>query len=83
MTSDGKHPSAAFWATVMVVVALVGYPLGYGPFAGLHNRDALPRWVDEPMGIVYWPVDWLYLNGPKPIAAAILWWSNFWSGWDK
>ena len=31
MTTDRKHPSAAFWITVALVVVLVGYPLSFGP----------------------------------------------------
>jgi hypothetical protein len=31
MTSSRKKPGVEFWATVVVVTALVGYPLGFGP----------------------------------------------------
>jgi|GEM_PF-5871742 len=31
MSSDHKKPGMAFWATVGLVVALVGYPLSFGP----------------------------------------------------
>jgi hypothetical protein len=78
--TDRKKPGVAFWATVAVVVVLVGYPLGYGPIAGLHNRELLPRWLDDATQFVYWPINyWLYLHGPKPVADAILWWANFWT----
>jgi hypothetical protein len=67
MTSR-KPPSAAFWATVVVVVALVAYPLSWGiwlrcmPVAVLNeNGAALVAWgfysplyalLDEPL---MWP----------------------------
>jgi hypothetical protein len=42
MTSHRK-PGVAFWATVVLVVALVGYPLSFGPACVLismrHFRD--------------------------------------------
>jgi hypothetical protein len=31
MTSDRKKPGVAFWATVVLVAVLVGYPLSFGP----------------------------------------------------
>jgi len=31
MTTDRKKPGVAFWATVGLVVVLVGYPLSFGP----------------------------------------------------
>ena len=34
MTGDRKHPSAAFWITVAMVVALVGYPLSWAHAIG-------------------------------------------------
>ena len=29
--TDRKKPGVAFWATVVVVVVLVAYPLSFGP----------------------------------------------------
>jgi hypothetical protein len=31
MPDDRKQPGVAFWATVALVVVLVGYPLSFGP----------------------------------------------------
>ena len=31
MCKPKKKPGVAFWATVVVVVALVGYPASFGP----------------------------------------------------
>jgi hypothetical protein len=30
--TDRKKPGVAFWATVAVVVVLIGYPLSFGPW---------------------------------------------------
>ena len=38
MSEDRKKPGVAFWATVVVVVALVGYPLSFGPACWITSR---------------------------------------------
>jgi hypothetical protein len=43
--TDRKKPGVAFWATVVVVVALVGYPLSFGPFLWASYSFDLPPTV--------------------------------------
>ncbi len=43
MTTDHKHPTAAFWLTVALVVVLVGYPLSFGPACWISS------YVDDPV----------------------------------
>jgi len=38
MTPDRKKPGVAFWTTVVAVVALVAYPLGFGPACWISSR---------------------------------------------
>jgi hypothetical protein len=38
MTADGKKPGVSFWATVVVVVLLVAYPLSFGPACWIASR---------------------------------------------
>jgi hypothetical protein len=38
-----KKPGVAFWATVVVVVVLVAYPLSFGPACWITSR--LNRWM--------------------------------------
>ncbi len=60
MTSR-KYPSAAFWATVVVVVVLVAYPLSFGPALWLADRfEKRPR----PFAVVYWPIGRMIARGP-------------------
>jgi hypothetical protein len=42
MSSDRKQPGLAFGATVVVVVALVAYPLSFGPACWLVDRGYMP-----------------------------------------
>jgi len=40
--TDHKHPTAAFWITVALVVVLVGYPLSFGAACWLTRaRDGI------------------------------------------
>ena len=42
MTDDQKkQPGVAFWATVVVVVVLVAYPLSFGPACWWMSRSVL------------------------------------------
>jgi hypothetical protein len=74
MTSDRKKPGVAFWATVVVVVALVVYPLSFGPACwGLDRR------IGDPCAIaaVYRPVLWLWVvSGPQWVGESISWYAN-------
>ena len=46
MTTSRKHPSAAFWTTVAVVVALVAYPLSCPLALMIYMRHPTPRLLD-------------------------------------
>ncbi len=82
MTSR-KKPGVAFWATVVVVVVFVAYPLSAGPVSWI------ARWlVDGGMisfGQAEWflehayaPAQWLVMNGPAPLLKAVEWYMKLW-----
>ena len=52
MTDSKKH-GWAFWATVGLVVVLVGYPLSFGPACWLVSWEILPDWG---IGAIYRPL---------------------------
>jgi hypothetical protein len=56
--TDRKKPGVALWATVMVVVALVGYPLSYGPARWLIQRlpTPTPEWATDAFSWFYCPL---------------------------
>ena len=71
MTLDRKRPSAAFWATVVVVVALVGYPLSFGPMLWLCFKLDQPDWLGHLIQFAPDPILWIGENGPEPMASWI------------
>src|SRR5215510_8950693 len=40
MMTEGKKPSLAFWATIVLIVVLVAYPLSFGPWCWIASRTA-------------------------------------------
>jgi hypothetical protein len=74
MTSDRKKPGVAFWATVALVVVLVGYPLSFGPACWIAGR------TDGRRGLVqvirFYPhITSAAFQGPKPVANSLKWWA--------
>ena len=78
MTSR-KKPGVAFWATVALVVVLVGYPLSIGPAAYMAYRGWLAEgWRFRAYQSIYAPLIWLFEHGPAPIHDTIEWYVSFW-----
>jgi hypothetical protein len=71
--SDGrKKPSVAFWASVAVVVVLIGYPLSIGPAVWLTGRKYAK---ESTVTSFYWPVLWSAGQTP-PLENALVWWGS-------
>jgi hypothetical protein len=67
-----KQPGTAFWATVAVALALVAYPLSFGPAVWLTARRYFrPSTVQS----VYWPVLWPAAHVPA-LEKAVVWWGS-------
>ena len=73
----------AFWATVGLVVVLVGYPLSFGPACWWYS-SADPE-VYEIAGsdsalhyapLIYSPIGWVAEFGPDPLGDAIFWYAQ-------
>lgn len=79
MTSRRK-PGVSFWATAVVVVVVVVYPLSYGPVCWLAFHGLLPEWSVGAFNVFYGPIVWLYFYGPTPIIEAIRWYTDIWRG---
>ena len=63
MTSDRKKPGVAFWATVVVVVILVGYPLSIGPACWVTSRSDAGG---DAVSLVYQPIFRFWWRGKMP-----------------
>ena len=57
--TDRKKPGVAFWATVVVVVA-VAYPLSAFPMLWL--REYLPNPAQDAVRWIYTPLHWFVAN---------------------
>ena len=82
MTAERKRPGVAYWATVVVVVvALLIYPLSQGPAGWLLMRN-LNQTTMEWYLCFYSPLlnveAWLDTNAPKCVGAAISWYLGLW-----
>jgi hypothetical protein len=64
MTSARNKPGVAFWATVVVTVALIGYPVSFGPACWVCDRGRISKQV---MAWIYKPFIVATFNGPESI----------------
>jgi hypothetical protein len=72
MISSGKKPGVAFWATVVVVVVLIAYPLSIGPACWISSRANLGTY--EVMD-VYSPLLTLAMStDSKTVVNRVIWW---------
>jgi hypothetical protein len=72
-----------FWATVVVVVALVGYPLSAGPVSWLAAHEAIPNWSNATLLRLYAPLSWVTQDFPQSsawYARLWFWYIDLWSG---
>jgi hypothetical protein len=81
MMTDRKKPGVAFWATVVLVVAVVLYPLAWGPWTYCvlrwGNYESDKQWTA--FGL-FTPLDRLFRVLPEPIADT---YQEYWTWWHK
>jgi hypothetical protein len=75
--TDRKKPGVAFWASVVVVVVLVLYPLSFGPACALVSNEVLPESI---LTTVYAPCLYLAIEGPYSTQQAIWVWAGICDG---
>jgi hypothetical protein len=54
--TDRKKPGEAFWATVILIGVLLGYPLSFGPAEYVAWRFGDPEWLTGIKDRVYLPL---------------------------
>jgi hypothetical protein len=59
--TERKKPGVAFWATVVLVLMLVGYPVSFGPACWLVADVEVdgPTEIDDAIFVAYYPILWL------------------------
>jgi hypothetical protein len=77
--TDRKKPGAVFWATVLVVVVLVAYPLSFGPAFGVMSRKECPSWLRRSIIVAYRPCFEIADYGHGPVRDALAWYAELWS----
>jgi len=71
MANDQKtKPGVAIWATVVVVVLLVAYPVSFGPACWITSRADGNRLIPK----IYWPVAWIGTH--STLSGAIVWYAQ-------
>jgi hypothetical protein len=80
MTSDRKKTGVTFWATVVVVVGLVAYPLSVGPVEWMRSHGWLNHGAEDALHWFYSPLAWLEVDGPEWIGRTMFWYEQFWTG---
>jgi hypothetical protein len=70
--TDRKKPGVAFWATVVVVVSLIGYPLSLGPAVWLTARG---YFRDSAVQSFYMPVLWSAAQA-ESLESVVTWWGS-------
>ena len=63
--TDRKKPSVAFWATVSMVVLLVGYALSLGSLCWIERRVHIPEPLDLGLHYVYRPIIWARIKSHR------------------
>jgi hypothetical protein len=81
MSEQTKKSGVAFWATVVVVMALVAlvaaYPLLIGPVCWLADRDMLPEIANKPIDTFYSPLMWL-MGSSETARTIFRWYIGLW-----
>jgi hypothetical protein len=62
VTLSRKKPGVAFWATVVVVVLLVAYPLSFGPACWMYGRGVVTL---RAITTLYSPMFRFMRSGPR------------------
>ena len=66
-----RKPTAGFWMTV-AVVALLSYPLSFGPACWFGERNGIGT---STIATVYQPILWLASSNTGLVARAVLWYA--------
>jgi hypothetical protein len=72
-----KKPGVAFWATVVVVVALVAYPLSFGPVCWILTHERVSPSTRNSIEALYAPLFRILTGGPNWLRIPLDWYVSF------
>jgi hypothetical protein len=78
MLPNRKKPGAAFWVTVVVVVALIGYPFLLGPAVWLQISGNWPEsliWADHIFDPARWAIEKSLVPVQRVCQNYLTWWA--------
>src|SRR5258708_18725791 len=78
MRHDDKQPGGVHWATVALVLALVAYPLSFGPAVWIHKQTGRSERLGDLMIKAWEPLDWVCRRSPKVVVDATHDYLNWW-----
>jgi hypothetical protein len=82
--TDHKKPGMAFWATVAMVVVLIGYPLSFGPACWWFTKPLevpIASYVTvRQTPVIYQPIGWLAQFVPDSFGRVINWYATVGAG---
>jgi hypothetical protein len=79
--TNRKKPGVAFWATVVVVVVLVAYPLSFGPARAMYVHRLMPEWTYRPMRFFHLPILWALPRMPDEMREPYMAYIDNWVFW--
>jgi hypothetical protein len=68
MNDDRKKPGAALWCSVALIVALIAYPLSFGPACWATSRLRVGA---DTVSLIYQPITWAVFRS-QVIAAMLI-----------
>src|SRR4029077_8414245 len=79
MDEPQKRIGAGFLATVVILIAILAYPMSIGPVCWWFAEEPALWLGGTPFPKVapyaYWPIGWLAEHGPRPVHDAIFWYA--------
>jgi hypothetical protein len=70
-----RKPTIGF-VIMVAAVALLVYLLSFGPAMWLVDRRVLPAWSKSAVSVVYYPVFWTSMVGPRPVRELVRWYAE-------
>jgi nitrate reductase NapE component len=66
------------WTAAGLVIALVVYPISFGPACLLGEKLGWPQWISDPFGFIFFPILCAEKYGPRWIGGAVLAYMDWW-----